>query len=505
MNWNRWPHGWLSLVVDTGLMLILALVTSCGGNTGSSNPPPSAPSTSGTITTTLGDPPTCAVPNGQFQSVWVTVTKVTANVSGDAGPTDGGWQTLVDLTSNPKQIDLLTLASAATELGSASSLPSGTYQQIRLYLLSNSPAAGVASPSTNNCGSNGFNCALLSGGSVQTLELSSEAQTGIKIPSAQIAGGGINLAASQSATLNLDFDACDSIVTQGNGRLRLKPVLHAGEISSDSDSISGRVVDGSTTPPTPIVSAVVMLEQSDTNNTNIDRSIRSGLTASDGTFTFSSVPSGNYDVVAAAATVCCVDIEKVYNATVTLKVPSRTSMGDIPLVPEPTVRSILNAATIAGMITATSSSATIGADADISVSALQSVGRGSPLLVTVPQLSAFPTAVSTTNPLPGSSSATICGGGTGSGCVTYRLTVPASNPQVGTYSASPPTSYAPPEALPAVYWVNAQAFVPMNATSNAGTPDCSPSSLPQTFDSSTQIQVGAGQTTTMNFAFTGCQ
>ena len=41
-------------------------------------------------------------------------------------------------------------------------------------------------------------------------------------------------AAGQTKDLNIDFNACASIVQQGNGQFRLKPVLHAGEVSLDS-------------------------------------------------------------------------------------------------------------------------------------------------------------------------------------------------------------------------------------------------------------------------------
>src|SRR6266436_174429 len=68
---------------------------------------PPANSVTGTITTSLTDPPTCGA---SFDHVWVTVTKATAHISSTAGPTDSGWVTLVDLASAPKQIDLLNLA-----------------------------------------------------------------------------------------------------------------------------------------------------------------------------------------------------------------------------------------------------------------------------------------------------------------------------------------------------------------------------------------------------------
>src|SRR5712692_10123713 len=99
-----------------GALMALALLVSCGSNTTMTS------SGTGTVTTNLTDPPTCGgAPGGQFANVWVTITKVTANINGDAGSSDGGWVTLVDLTSAPKQLDLLNLASTTcilTQLGS---------------------------------------------------------------------------------------------------------------------------------------------------------------------------------------------------------------------------------------------------------------------------------------------------------------------------------------------------------------------------------------------------
>jgi len=482
--------------------LMLSLLLSCGSN--NSSTPPLVSSVTGAITTNLSDPPICVPPNGTYTNVWVTITKVTASTSGTAGATDSGWQTLADLTNSPQQVDLLSLGNAATMLGSVSGLPAGNYQQVRVYLLSNSPGTGVATPATNHCGTNAFNCVVRTGGSTEALDLGNETEAGIAVSAGQIAGGALNLAANQAATLDIDFDACDSIVAEGNGHLRLKPVVRIGGITSSSDAISGRIVVVGGDATSPIAGAIVMLEQPDPNNSDIDRPVRSALTASDGTFTFSPLPPGNYDVVAAAVTVCCVDVSTVYGATVTLKVPARANVGDIPLLPEQTNFSILNAGTINGMITATSTSNDTGADVNLSVSALQPIGGESSLLVTTPMFSS-PSAMSTTNALPESSDSAQCGTGSGVGCTTYSLSVPASNPQVGTYSSSSQTVYTPPAALPAIYWVNAQAFVLMNASTNVGAPDCSPSSLPQTFDSDNQLQVSPHQTTTMNFSFSGCQ
>lgn len=185
-------------------------------------------------------------------------------------------------------------------------------------------------------------------------------------------------------------------------------------------------------------------------------------------------------------------------------------MGNIPLVPEPTTAGLTTTpsspATLQGQITTTTASAGGSpTSADVNLSALQSVvvpGTGTPMLVTVPVLSSMPSTANVATEsapsvqFPGSSNS--CPSGTD--CNNYLLMVPASNPQVGVFSSSPPTSYAAPAGSPVIYWLNAQAFTPLSAS----TPDCSPPSQPTNFDSSDQLTVTPGSTTTVNFSFTGC-
>src|SRR5260370_28903406 len=130
----------------------------------------------------------------------------------------------IDLFSKPDTTCVLA------QLGSAS-LPVGNLQQIRFLLLSNTPAGGAAVRSPNACAGNGFNCVVVDNGGTSTIHelvLSSQDETGLKIPPGQIMGGPIEVAAGQSVDLNIDFNACASIVQEGNGTFRLKPTLTAG-------------------------------------------------------------------------------------------------------------------------------------------------------------------------------------------------------------------------------------------------------------------------------------
>lgn len=472
------PRQIILLGITAVLLIASGWIISCGGNSTTT----STPAMTGAITTTLTDPPTCSA---SFDHVWVTVTKVRANISSTAADTDGGWQTLVDLTSAPKQVDLLSLASTTcllSQLGSTSGLPPGDYQQIRLYLLSNTSPSG---PAPNNCGNNSFfNCVVPHGGTPQELLLSSEAQTGLKIPPGQIAGGGINLTAGESADLNINFDACASILQQGNGQYRLKPTLNAGVVSVNSNSISGKVVDSNSTP-NPIPNAVVLLEQPDSGG--IDRVVDAGVSASDGTFIFCPLPPGNYDVVVDATTTTAL-VTTVYGATVALHVPVGTALNNIPLVSEGTgTLTTIPWSAITGQVTsAGSGGATV---ADIALSPLQSVtAGGSTVLVTVPAFAVSaqpPTFTTSATPTP---STPACP--TGTDCSNYSLMVPSGNPQVGAFSGG--ITYTAPAAPPVTYSLNA-------TTGNCTTSTPSPATV-------SSITVTPAATTSVGtvLTFTGC-
>jgi hypothetical protein len=156
--------------------------------------------------------------------------------------------------------------------------------------------------------------------------LSSEANSGIKIPSGQIAGGQFVIAAGETKDLDIDFNACESVVAQGNGQFRLKPVLHAGEVTLTSISINGTVVDSVTSQPIPGGTTVVALEQKDSSG--IDRMVMETVTTPSGAFSFCPVAAGTYDVVVGTVG----GAQLAYAVTVIARVqPATRSAADISL------------------------------------------------------------------------------------------------------------------------------------------------------------------------------
>jgi hypothetical protein len=185
-------------ILALGSALVLA---ACGGGGGGGGGAATGASSSGTLRVSMTDAPACG-----FDNVFVTVEKV--RVHNDAG-VDAGGSGWVDIAVDPaRRIDLLSLTNGVlTTLGQAP-LPAGTYQQIRLVLTANGPGKPA-------------NSVVPAGGAEQALDTPSAVQSGIKIIRP------FTVAADALTDLILDFDACKSIVTRGNGSYGLKPVVTA--------------------------------------------------------------------------------------------------------------------------------------------------------------------------------------------------------------------------------------------------------------------------------------
>jgi len=465
----------LSLGFSSGVLLVALIVIACGSSTGSG----SSGTGMGMATVSISDPATCAGPDGPFAHVYVTITDVQANVSATAGDNDPGWQDLTpNLKSSPKQIDLLGQANNQcflATLGDAQQLQAGNYQQIRLILADNSMSI------SNNACNGSANCVVLaSDGSVQTLQLSSESKTGLKIPSGQIANGGFNIAAGQTKDLNIDFNTCASIVQEGNGQYRLKPVLHAGEVSTTSTSINGMVLDKTTGKPID-GSVFVALEQKD--STGVDRIVMSTLAGADGSFVFCPIPAGTYDVVIVGISSSGI----AYQPSIVTGVANGQTTGNVTLWPGSSANST---ATFTGTVTSQNSSNT-GTVADIELSALETVNNATftiPLLPTQQQSSAT-LAVETAAPTATSQCPT------GTDCANYSMVLPAGGPYIGAYSSGGATLTL--SAPLATYVIDGQASVP----SSGGVADCNPSETKsQSYALSNTFTINV-----QTLAFTQCQ
>ena len=465
----------ISLLVLT--LTVAAIIVGCSSGSSTSTTAPGM----ATASVMLSDPSTCMAPNGPYSHVYITVTDIKAHVNANAGDSDPGW---VDLTPNlskgPAQVDLLGLANNQcflATLGAPLQLQAGNYQQIRVILADN---ASNNLGKSNACMSSA-NCVVLNDGSVYPLQLSSEAKTGIKIPSGQIANGGFNIAAGQTKDLDIDFNTCVSIVREGNGQYRLKPVLHAGEVSTTSSSINGTVVDSGTGKPIS-GQVTVALEQKDA--TGIDRIFMSTLTDASGNFVFCPLPSGSYDVVIVGQSSTGV----VYSPDVITGVSTGSAVSVVQLHALPVVS--LSASTLQGQVTSQNGATPVaGTVADLQLSTLEVVNSG--LTVTVPLAPSFGQSGATLAASTASSNS--CPSGTD--CLNYSLKVTAGPVFAGAFTAGGTTLTQ--STLPASYAVDVVAFVP----SSGGLLDCSTSEL-----KSPVVTPVAGTVVLVSpLALTGCQ
>lgn len=238
----------------------LALLTACGGGGGSSS---GVSADSGTLKVSMTDAPACG-----FDKVNVSVTKFRVHKSSTATDTDSGWS---EITINPaKKIDLLSLRNGiVTELGQTA-LPAGHYTQMRLVLAEN--ASGALA-----------NSVVAEGSTTEVaLDVPSGTQSGIKLTNE------FDIAANAATELVLDFDACKSIVTKGNGNggFLLKPVISVTP-KITSGQISGFVPTGLTKPTVSVQSNGAV--------------IKSTVPDSTGAFTLSPVPASTSYVVVITA------------------------------------------------------------------------------------------------------------------------------------------------------------------------------------------------------------
>lgn len=244
-----------------GACTLAALAACGGGGSGSSS---GETQTAGTLGVSLTDAPACG-----FDKVFVTVTKVRVHKSASAGADDNGW-TEIAVDPARSRIDLLSLSNGVLQPLGQTPLAAGHYSQLRLVLNKNS--------------GNGLANAVLPTGQSNEVALitPSAVESGLKLENMN---EGFDIEAGQRADLVLDFDACKSIVSRGNGDYALKPVVKV--IPTLLNGVEGYVAAGLTD-----------VHVSAQKNGEI---ISSTAPDSEGHFYLSRLPVGAYDVVITAS------------------------------------------------------------------------------------------------------------------------------------------------------------------------------------------------------------
>jgi hypothetical protein len=327
------------------------------------------------------------------------VTEVRVHQSSVASENDPGWS---EITLNPpKKINLLDLSNCVLENLGQTYLPAGHYTQLRLVLAMNK-GASIA------------NSVVLSG-TTPTAEIPlvtpSAAQSGIKLINE------FEVAAGQRVDLVLDFDALKSIVSTGNGKFLLKPVIRV--LPTAIRGIDG-FVDTSLLGDNPDFHVMVSSQASG----SVVRSMMPDPQT--GEFFLTNLGAGNYDLVITAdrhatAVIAGVPVS-ICTATAVVTMVS-TSAAPITL-PTSTMH------TISGTVTTNPTSS----------------------LTTVAYVAAMQTFTGGPTVTVKSTTADLTSGG------TYTLVLPAGAPLLGQYGLGTlPIVLAPQSAVTGTYTAEASA------------------------------------------------
>ncbi len=378
--------------------------------------PPVTPPTvqNAMLSVMISDPQACKAPNGTFSHVYITIADVKASTNPDATANDPSFVDLTPgLSSAPQQFDLLGQANSKCFLGSlsiAQQVLAGNYQQVRIFLAPDSAASKVQN---NGCGASYSNCLVLSDNSLHDLQLAPASADGIELSPSQIANGSVTINANDQSNIDVDFDACSSILLTSNGDYEFNPVMHVGAIPSTGGTISGTVVSSATGQPLEGGQVVVALEQKDLK-TGIDHILMRTAASSNGSFVLCPVPQGTYDLVALGVD----GANMSYSAGIETGIQAGQLAGQIPLVPG-SAQGILK-----GMITAQNSGRpSAGTSVAVQPVALQQLGENGPTITipTLPSQSSYNEAMLT----EGRSSCP-----SGVDCAAFAMQLPSIAPNV---------------------------------------------------------------------------
>lgn len=225
----------------TGLIMILALMAGCADDDATI---PAAGGT-GFIKVNLIDAP------GDYQQVNVEIIRVEIHRGDDADST-GGWSVISEDTTT---VDLLTLTEGNMAVLADSTLPAGTYTQVRLIL------------SEHNT--------VMVDSMLHDLEIPSSANTGLKL------NHPFTIAPDALYEFTLDFDADRSIHQTGNGQYKMNPVIRIVV-----DQVSGGLMG--TIDPVEARAMIWTMAGAD--------SVVAWADTLDGSFHFSMLPVGSYDL-----------------------------------------------------------------------------------------------------------------------------------------------------------------------------------------------------------------
>ena len=221
----------------------------------------------GTLKIYLTDAP------GDYSEVDIIISRIEGHIAGDGegGEDKGSWEVLKDWPDG-LAVNLIELKNVSILLGSEE-LATNKYTQLRIFLKEEATLVLEGEEGED--------------GPTVPLEIPSSANTGIKL------NRPFEIVAGSITKLTIDFDAEKSVIKTGNGKYKMKPVIHVtSEIYSEEEvstsSVFGTVsYDGGDLGLIGIVEASVSLSGGEyifLYNTSTEEG---------GTFIFDNVPVGN--------------------------------------------------------------------------------------------------------------------------------------------------------------------------------------------------------------------
>lgn len=245
------------------------------GACGAATDQTSASGKTGLMSVSLTDGP------GDFDHAWITVKEIWFHTSDASGPNEAGW--LKFPLAAPVTVDLVALGNgnAPQPIWNNLTLPVGTYQQIRLFLV---PTVTPNPPA----GHTYFNEVVI-GNNAYPLRIP-DVQHGIKLNGTfQVTEGGLR-------SLAIDFDAGDDIIEfRSSQEYIMKPRLTYFDLA-DVGAIVGHI-DSTAAASNSTSHFVFKAEQLNAAGTHHVVRRYSILTDSTGKFTIYPVPSGTYDLL----------------------------------------------------------------------------------------------------------------------------------------------------------------------------------------------------------------
>jgi hypothetical protein len=192
------------------------------GSSTNENPPGGLGTGKGTLKIYLTDAP------GDYKEVNINISKIEGHIAGDGeeGEDKGSWKVLKAWIGG-LPVNLIELEDVSMLLASLELEPN-KYTQLRLFLMGEEGDAWLV-----------LNDLDLT---EEPLEIPSSANTGIKL------NHPFEIMEGEITKLTIDFDAEKSVIKTGNGKYKMKPVIHVtsetystGEVPGGLGSVSGSV------------------------------------------------------------------------------------------------------------------------------------------------------------------------------------------------------------------------------------------------------------------------